>query len=81
MLLGHDGLWTAPGGPLSYDYQWQRCSRSCVDINGATDASYMPTGRDLHKRIRLSVAASPSRGVLDFSSLWVDSKETAPVAP
>jgi hypothetical protein len=79
LLTAHVGRWTAPGGPLKFDYQWQDCNPACVDIYGATDGTYAPDRSDLHKRIRVAIIATPSRGTLDFSSDWSYSSETARV--
>src|SRR5689334_13462416 len=36
VLTAEPGRWTTPGGPLTYDYQWQRCRPDCRDILDAT---------------------------------------------
>lgn len=82
LLTGHPGRWTAPGAPLTFDYQWQDCNHKCLDIPDATRVAYRPVGRDLGKRIRFSVTASPTTGgLLVFSSEWTYSKPTPPIVP
>jgi hypothetical protein len=81
VLTGHVGRWTAPGGPLTFDYRWQDCDPACADIPDATRKKYVPKTGDLRKRLRFAVAASPSRGVVVFTSEWSYSKETATVVP
>jgi hypothetical protein len=80
VLRADPGRWSSAGGRLSFDYQWQTCRRSsCTDIYGATNRTYMPRSRDLHRRIRVLVSAFSSRD--DFSSDWVNSQATAVIRP
>ena len=53
-----NGAWSgAPG----FAYRWRRCNASggaCVPIDGATAATYRPTGADLGSRLRSRVTAT-----------------------
>jgi hypothetical protein len=63
-LTGSTGTWTGTE-PISYTYQWHRCSSSvsdCHAITGATNKTYTLTAQDVGKRIVLSVRASNSSG-------------------
>lgn len=56
----------SPTDPLTYSYQWQRCSSSsassCVNIPGATASSYTPTTADVGMYDRVCVKATNSAG-------------------
>jgi len=57
------GTWT--GSPTSYAYQWERCNAAggeCVDIAGATKATYTPVGKDVEKTLVVKVTATNSGG-------------------
>jgi hypothetical protein len=57
------GTWS--GGGTSYTYQWQRCDADgtdCVDIPGATDATYTPGADDLGHTLRAVVIATNDAG-------------------
>ena len=81
VLTAEPGRWTTPGGPLTYDYQWQRCRPDCRDILGATRRTYALAAQDRGERIRVTVTADPTSGLTVFSSDWVASRETAPIRP
>ena len=81
VLTAEPGRWTTPGGPLTYDYQWQRCRPDCRDILGATHRTYALAAQDRGERIRVTVTADPTSGLTVFSSDWVASRETAPIRP
>ena len=58
------GTWAVGGAPFSY--QWQRCSStgtSCVDIPGATSATYELTAADGGHVVRSTVRATNVNGV------------------
>jgi len=78
VLAADTGRWSKYRGHLSFDYQWQVCARSCEDIFGATERTFVPTRTDLHRRIRFRVTATASRGNM-YSSDWIPSVETDPV--
>lgn len=70
------GSWT--GSPTSYRFQWQRCEgtvSTCVDIAGATAASYAIVRADVGSTLRVAVTASNSAGATTAVSA-----ATAPVA-
>jgi hypothetical protein len=74
-LSASEGTWTGTA-PISYAYQWQRCTSSgCVSIAGATHGSYVPSAADLGRRLRVLVTASNSAG-----SVQAGSGEAGPVA-
>jgi hypothetical protein len=57
------GVWS--GSPTSFTYQWQRCDAAganCVDIPGATAASYVVTDADAGATLRVVVTARNSSG-------------------
>ena len=61
------GAWT--GGPTAYAYQWQRCSStgaSCVNIAGATAATYKLTTGDGGHIVRSTVRATNVNGQSGF---------------
>ena len=60
---GTSGSWT--NGPTSLGYQWRRCNATgteCVDISGATSASYTPVEADVEHSLLLKVTATNSEG-------------------
>ena len=62
-LSGSTGSWS--NSPTSYARQWTRCNSSgssCVDINGATAASYLLVAADQGSTIRVRVTASNAAG-------------------
>jgi uncharacterized protein YukE len=76
-LTAATGSWGGTG-PLTYGYQWQRCSitgGSCQDIAGATAATYTLGVADLASKLVVIVTATSSLG-----SASAGSGETSPVA-
>jgi len=74
-LTADPGTWSATG-PVSYSYQWQRCDadgNNCEDIDGATDATYVPTGDDVGHTLRAQVTATDEGGTTTTT--------TTPTAP
>jgi RHS repeat-associated protein len=66
---GHDlsvtrGTWSGTM-PLSYAYQWRRCTTTgaCSDIPGATGTDYTLTAADVGQRIAATVTATNATGV------------------
>lgn len=58
------GTWTGLT-PMQYAYGWLRCDaagESCVDIPGATAASYVMTTADVASTLRVAVTASNTAG-------------------
>src|SRR5262249_35931075 len=62
-LTAGQGRWTGTD-PIDYAYQWQRCAANgtCIDIAGATDRTYTPTGDDASSTLRVKVTASNAAG-------------------
>ena len=77
-LTGSNGSWSGTE-PMSYSYQWHRCSSSvsdCAAIAGATAKTYTLTAQDVGKRLIFSVRATNSQG-----SSIAQSSATGVVAP
>jgi hypothetical protein len=58
------GVW-AGTGPVDFTYQWLRCDldgTNCVDIAGATGSSYVLTGADADRGIRVEVTGTNAAG-------------------
>ena len=79
LLSTTEGSWMhAPSG---YTYQWQRCAANgtgCVDISGATAASYRPTAADAGHAVRAEVTAQNTAGTSAGPNA---STATSPVVP
>ncbi len=63
-LTAGDGTWTGTA-PVVYTYQWQRCDedgRNCVDVAGATDATYTLGQGDQGHTIVVVVTATNDAG-------------------
>jgi len=82
-LTASAGSWS--GTPtISYAYQWGRCDladNSCVDLDGATAATYTLTGADVGEAIRVTVVASNAAGSTTASSVLTASVTALAVAP
>ncbi len=69
-LTADDGTWT--GTPvISYARQWRRCDADgsgCVDIPGATDATYDLVPADIGSRLRVVVTATNAGGAVNATS-------------
>lgn len=64
LLTATTGAWTGTA-PISYAYQWQRCSASgasCADISGATLSSYTQAAADAGSTVRIEITATNSAG-------------------
>jgi hypothetical protein len=62
-LTSTPGSWN--GSATEFAYQWQRCApsgRSCLDIPGATGATYTLTAADRAKTVRSTVSAQNVNG-------------------
>ena len=69
-LTGSTGSWT--GAPTSFAFRWQRCDSAgatCVDVPGATAATYTLGGADVGWTVRVAVAASNAAGTTTAVSL------------
>jgi hypothetical protein len=63
MLSASAGTWS--GSPTSYGYQWRHCDSAgaaCVNVSGATSASYTLSSGDVGFTLRVAVTASNSGG-------------------
>lgn len=84
-LTAANGTWTSPQ-PISYSYQWIRCSSTvsnCSNISGATSNTYTLVSADVSQRIIVSVRASNSAGASSAQSdatPVVVSRGTAPAS-
>ncbi|HEY3019667.1 MAG TPA: S8 family serine peptidase, partial [Solirubrobacteraceae bacterium] len=64
------GTWTGTA-PIALSYQWQRCDvhgLECVDVAGATEATYVPTEDDVGATLRATVAAANAGGTVSAAS-------------
>ncbi|HEX8647230.1 MAG TPA: hypothetical protein VF715_10035, partial [Thermoleophilaceae bacterium] len=63
-LTASNGTWTGTS-PFTYAHQWRRCDSSganCVNITGATGATYDLTPADVGSTIRVAVTATNAAG-------------------
>jgi hypothetical protein len=56
VLTASRGAWTGTQ-PIDYGYQWQRCAPGCVNIPGASDATYRVAAADGNAKLRVVVSA------------------------
>jgi type II secretory pathway pseudopilin PulG len=67
-LTATQGTWTGTA-PISYAYQWQRCTgASCSNISGATGSTYVLTSTDVGKTLQVAVKATNSDGTATATS-------------
>jgi hypothetical protein len=72
-LTGSKGTWT--GSPTDYNLYWTRCNKagnSCVNIVGATAATYTLTSADVGNTLRFKVGAANQNGRTFASSDQTD---------
>jgi serine protease AprX len=70
-VTASDGTWAGSPAP-TLTRQWQRCeSGTCSNIGGATGVTYMPTGSDFAKELRVRVTGTNSGGSLAVDSVQV----------
>ena len=70
-LATSNGTWVAKG-TIAYTYQWQRCDASgasCVDLAGATAATYVVQAGDVGATLRATVSATNSGGPTSATSI------------
>ena len=60
-LTADSGSWSGTA-PISYTYQWQRCSPGCSNISGATNSTYLVAAADVGATLRVAVTGSNSSG-------------------
>jgi fibronectin type 3 domain-containing protein len=61
LLTANPGTWSGTT-PITYTYQWQACSPSCVNISGATASTYRLLAAQVGKTIKVVVTATNSAG-------------------
>jgi hypothetical protein len=69
-LTSTNGTWTG-SATITYTRQWRQCDGSgsnCVDIQGATQATYLLTGNEAGRRIRVVVTATNGLGSTSATS-------------
>jgi hypothetical protein len=74
------GTWTG-SAPITFEYQWLRCDaagQNCVEIPGATGASYQPTAADAGHTIVVVVTATNGAGSTTWQSPPSDVITVAP---
>ncbi|HKP91424.1 MAG TPA: hypothetical protein VJT75_15775, partial [Thermoleophilaceae bacterium] len=81
-LTAANGTWT--GSPtISYGYQWRRCDAAgagCADIAGATGATYVLTGSDVGRTVRVVVTGTNAGGSAGATSAQTGTVAAAPPA-
>jgi RHS repeat-associated protein len=69
-LEAGEGSWQSEG-KITYAHQWQRCNatgEACANIEGATQAAYVPGTPDLANTLRVTVTASNPAGSASATS-------------
>jgi hypothetical protein len=61
VLTAATGTWNGTQ-PIAYAYQWQRCSSTCSDVSGATNATYMLASADVGSTLRFRDTATNTAG-------------------
>jgi hypothetical protein len=61
MTVTATGTWSGTA-PITYTYQWQRCTLACVDITGATSQSYKLVTADVGAKLKVRVGALNAGG-------------------
>ena len=78
-LTAQSGSWSGTT-PISFAYQWRRCSSAggdCVNVGGATSATYTLVAGDVGHTLRVQVTATNSAG----SAQAVSGQSAVVVAP
>jgi thermitase len=66
-LTGAPGSWTGTA-PITYTYQWNRCSTTCSAISDATSNGYTVASADVGATLTLTVTASNTAGTSSATS-------------
>ena len=66
-LTAEVGSW-AGTEPMTFSYQWQRCTEECTDIAGTTSSTYVLVGADVGKYMQVVVTATNVAGSASESS-------------
>ncbi len=69
-LSGSAGAWSGTP-PITFSYQWERCTRSCSPVARATSSRYALTGADVGAKIVLLVTARNGVGSATATSAQV----------
>src|SRR5262245_56752038 len=73
-LTAASGAWSG-AMPITYAFQWRRCTSSCSSISGATDDNYPVGSADVGAKMQVRVTAANTSG-----STSADSATTATVS-
>ena len=79
-LTAHPGRWSGTK-PIGYAYRWRRCNRkgaNCSAIPGATGPSYVASGADVGRTLRVAVTATNSAGSATAGSKATKKVRSAP---
>lgn len=76
-LTAAPGTWSGTQ-PITYAYQWQRCSSSCGDVSGATGASYSLGSVDVGATMRVRITATNGGGSATGTSAATGTIQAAP---
>src|SRR5215218_8521725 len=82
-LTATSGAWSGTL-PISYTYEWQRCSsqaKSCKAIAGAVQQQYLLVAADVGKRLRVQVTARNTAGSASATSAATELVAEPPLAP
>jgi RHS repeat-associated protein len=79
-LSASNGVWTG-SAPLSFNYQWERCSGTCANIAGATSSTYAVQTADQGSALLVSVTAANAAGSASATSAQTATVPTGPTAP
>jgi hypothetical protein len=74
------GTWSGTA-PISYRYQWARCSSSCSAISGAAASTYTLTSGDVGQKISVVVTATNTAGSAQAGAAEVGPVVAAPSGP
>jgi Glycosyl hydrolases family 16/Ig domain of plant-specific actin-binding protein len=79
ILTASAGTWSG-STPITYRYQWQRCSSvgaSCKDVSGATATTYKLVTADVGRTMRVRITASNAAGATTATSAATAVVQTA----
>jgi hypothetical protein len=74
------GTWSGTA-PISYRYQWARCSSSCSAISGAAASTYTLTSGDAGQKISVVVTATNTAGSAQAGAAEVGPVVASPSGP